>query len=68
MISLLKSRQDKPEEKTEPSLTFKITIKSSIGSVVKQKNVKVDSRSDADIEAVEMIKQLGLKKATYKIS
>lgn len=77
MISLLKSRQSKPkpeskivnyEKKVEGRFSFKITIVSSIGSVVARQNVKVDSKSDANIKAVEMIDKLGLKKATYKIS
>ncbi len=68
MISLLKSRQNKTEIKVEPKFSFKITITSSIGSIVKTQNVKVDSKSDANIKAQEMIKDLGLKKATYKIS
>ncbi len=56
------------EKKKEGSLRFKITITSSIGSVVKTENVKVDTRSDADTIAVDLIKELGLKKAKYKIS
>lgn len=68
MITLLKAKQDKSTEKVEPCLSFRITITSSIGSVVKTVNVKVDSKSEANILAQEMIKQLGLKKATYKIS
>lgn len=68
MISLLKSRQDKPKVEPEGKLRLKITIKSSIGSIVKQVNVKVDSRSEADAEAINIIKELGLKKTTYKIS
>lgn len=68
MISLLKSRQDKPVEKTEGKLSFKIVITSSIGSIIKQVNVKVDSKSDAELEAHKIIKRLKLKKATYKIS
>ncbi len=68
MTSLLKSRQDKPRIESEGKLRFKITIKSSIGSIVKQINVKVDSRSEADAEAINIIKKLGLKKTTYKIS
>ena len=58
----------KAEIKTEGTLRFKITITSSIGSVVKTSNVKVDSRSEADTIAVDLIKELGLKKAKYKIS
>ena len=58
----------KAEIKTEGTLRFKITITSSIGSVVKTENVKVDTRSDADTIAVDLIKELGLKKAKYKIS
>lgn len=58
----------KPEMKTEGRFRFKITITSSIGSIVARKTVKVDSKDAADIEAREMIEKLGLKKATYKIS
>ena len=68
MVSLLKSRQDKSVEKADGKFSFKITITSSIGSIVKMQNVKVDSKSDADKEAQAMIKDLRLKKATYKIS
>lgn len=81
MISLLKTRQNKPEKKAEPTaktvnyekktegkFTFKITIISSIGSIVARQNIKADSKSDAAIEAQKMIEKLGQKKATYKIS
>jgi hypothetical protein len=68
MKSLLKSRQDKPEEKTDGKFSFKIIITSSIGSVVTQKNVKVNSMNDADLAAQNLIKLLGLKRATYKIT
>ena len=33
-----------------------------------EKNVHVDSRSEVDLLANEMIRNLGLRKATYKIS
>lgn len=56
------------EKKTEGKFGFKITITSSIGSTVATRNVKVDSRGQADIMAGKIIEQLGLKKATYKIS
>ncbi len=56
------------EMQTEGKLSFKITITSSIGSVVATQNVKVHIRNDADLMARKMIEQLGLKKATYKIS
>lgn len=56
------------EMQAEGMLRFKITITSSIGSIVATRNVKVDSRGQADIMAGEIIEQLGLKKATYKIS
>lgn len=68
MLSLLKSRQDKPEEKAGSEFSFNVTITSSIGSVVARQNVKVDSKSEAEVEAQKMIDKLGLKKATYKIS
>lgn len=51
-----------------PKFNFKITITSSIGSKVAEKTVKVGSKGEAEAEAQEVIKQLGLKKATYKIS
>lgn len=47
---------------------FKITITSSIGSKATEFKVKVDSKADAEIEAQKKITELGLKKATYKIS
>lgn len=56
------------EMKTEGQFRFKIIITSSIGSVVAQKNVKMNSRSDADLAAQNLIKLLGLKRATYKIT
>lgn len=68
MISLLKSRQDEPKEKIDGKFSFKIVVKSSVGSVVARQNVKVNSKSDANIIAQNMIDKLGLKKATYKIS
>jgi hypothetical protein len=51
-----------------PKFNFKITITSSIGSKIAEKTVKVGSKGEAEAEAQEVIKQLGLKKATYKIS
>ena len=68
MISLLKSRQDKPEIKENIKIKFKITVTSSIGSEVAVKNVSVDSRPEADLQATKLIRDLGLKRATYKIS
>ncbi len=75
MISIMKRDKVKPksiivdhEMKTDGKFSFKITITSSIGSIVARQDVKVDSRSDANIKAQAMIKDLGLKKATYKIS
>lgn len=56
------------EIQTDGKFRFKVTIKSSIGSVVATKNVKVDSKSDAHIAAQKLIDLLGLKKASYKIS
>ena len=68
MISLLK--QNKPEPKPDPGIKikFKITIMSSIGSKAAEKNVHVNSKSEADLLANKMIRDLGLKRATYKIS
>ncbi len=68
MISLLKRKPIEPVIEPVNKLRFKITITSSIGSIVKTKNVMVDSRSEADAEAIKIIEELGIKKATYKIS
>ena len=68
MISLLKRKPVEPEIKTGIKIKFKITVTSSIGSKVAEKTVSVDSRSEADLLATKMIRDLGLKKATYKIS
>ncbi len=71
MVEILKSKQPKTvklESEVDNKIKFKITIKSSIGSIVKEKNVHVDSRSEVDLLANKMIRDLGLKKATYKIS
>jgi len=68
MISLLKSKQSKPEASPGIKIKFKITIISSIGSKAAEKDVHVDSRGEADLLANKMIRDLGLKKATYKIS
>lgn len=68
MIFLVKQKEDEVEEKAESTFSFTITITSSVGSIVARQTVKVDSRSDAEIEAGKIIKKLGLKKATYKIS
>lgn len=68
MISIMKSNQPKSEVKTEIKIKFKIIVTSSIGSKVAEKTVEVDSRSEADLQANKLIRNLGLKKATYKIS
>jgi len=49
-------------------IKFKITVTSLIGSKVAEMRVEVDSRSEADLLACKMIRDLGLKRATYKIS
>lgn len=68
MISIMK--RDKPKSEVKPGIKikFKITIMSSIGSVAAEKNVSVDSKGEADLLAGKLIRDLGLKKATYKIS
>lgn len=68
MISLLERNKPKPEVESDIKIKFKVTIKSSIGSIIKEKDIYVDSRPEADLLACKMIKDLGLKKATYKIS
>jgi hypothetical protein len=56
------------EIKTEGTLGFKVTIINSLGATAAQFNVRGDSKTCAEIAAQKMIKQLGLKKAKYKIS
>lgn len=68
MISLLKRKPIEPEVKAGIKIKFKITVKSSIGSVVAERIVQVDTMSEANLLATKMIRDLGLKKATYKIS
>lgn len=68
MVSLLKRNKPKPQVEPGVKIKFKITIISSIGSKAAEKNVHLDSRSEADLMASKMIRDLGLKKATYKIS
>ena len=62
------TKKAEAEMQTEGKLRFKITITSLIGSVVAVKNVKVDSKSEANTEAQKLMDLLGIKKATYKIS
>ena len=69
MVSLLKRNKPKPELKpVNTKIKFKITIMSSIGSKVAEKKVHVDSRGEADILAGQMIRDLGIRRATYKLS
>ncbi|MCK4792801.1 MAG: hypothetical protein KAV87_54230 [Desulfobacteraceae bacterium] len=69
MTTLLRRNKPKPELKPpNTKIKFKITVKSSIGSVVAEKNVLVDIRGEADLLANKLIRDLGLKKATYKLS
>lgn len=68
MISLVKRKPVEPVVKAGIKIKFKITVTSSIGSKVAEKTVEVDTRSEADLQATKMIRDLGLKKATYKIS
>ena len=60
---------DHPELKSlNTKIKFKVTITSSIGSKIAEKNVHVDSRDEADLLAKELIRDIGIKRATYKIS
>ncbi len=69
MVSLLQKKKSKePTGKLGPKLNFKVKIISSIGATAAMFNAKVDSKSGAILEAQNKIKELGLKKATYKIS
>lgn len=56
-----------PAVQTEGKLGFKVTIINSIGCTVKTLNLHVDGKGDAEAAARETIKQLRLKKATFKI-
>lgn len=67
MMSLLKPKPQ-PEPEPAPLLNFKITITSSIGTEVKKWDVKVSSRSEADLIAQNEITRRKLKKATYRIN
>ena len=55
-------------DKQDGKLNLKITITSSIGTKITVFTAKVDTRSEADLLACKKIRELGLKKATYKIS
>ena len=68
MISIMKRDKVKPKVKPDTKIKFKIIVTSSIGSKVAEKNVEVNSRSEVDLLANKLIRDLGLKKATYKIS
>ncbi len=69
MVSLLRKKEPKePTVNLGPKLNFKVKIISSIGATAATFNAKVDSKSGAILEAQNKIKDLGLKKATYKIS
>ena len=68
MVSLLKQNKIKPQVEPGVKIKFKITVTSSIGSKAAEKDVCVDSRNEADLMANKMIRDLGLKRATYKIS
>lgn len=68
MISILKPVVAEPKPALDTKIKFKITIMSSIGSKAAEKNIHVDSKSEANILANKMIRDLGLKKATYKLS
>lgn len=69
MITLLRRNKPKPELKPpNTKIKFKITVKSSIGTVAAEKNISVDSKSEADLLAGKLIRDLGIKRATYKLS
>ena len=68
MISILKPNRPEPKTELATKIKFKITITSSIGSVVATKNVSVDTRGEADLLARKLIRDLGIKRGTYKLS
>ncbi len=69
MITLL--GRNKPKSELKPPNTkikFRITVTSSIGSKIAEKNVSVDTKGEADLLAGKLIRDLGIKRATYKLS
>ena len=56
-----------PAAKEEGKLRFKVAIINTIGSTVTTLNLHVDGKGEAEVVALKTIKQLGLKKATFKI-
>lgn len=67
MISLLKPNQHKPKTKPGIKINFKVAVISSIGSKAAEFKVQADSKAEAGLLANEKIRELGLKRATYKI-
>ena len=57
-----------PAVQAEGKLRFKVAIINSMGSTVSTLNLQVDGKGEATAAAKETIKQLGLKKAKYKIT
>ena len=57
-----------PAVQTEGKLRFKVAIINSMGSTVSTLNLHVDGKGEAEEAAKKAIKQLGLKKATHKIT
>ena len=68
MISMLKSRQEKPEIKPGLKIKFHVVVTSSFGSKAVEFNIEADSKDQADLLARKQIRKLGFKGASYKIS
>lgn len=68
MISMLKSRQEKPGIKPGLKIKFHVVVTSSIGSKAAEFNIQADSKDQAELLAQRKIRELGLKRAKVKIS
>lgn len=68
MISLLESKQSKPEIKLGLKIKFNVVVKNSMGSKVATFSVDADSKLGADILARKQIRKLGFVGISYKIS
>lgn len=68
MISMLKSRQEKPGIKPGLKIKFHIVVTSSLGSKAAEFNIEADSKDRAGLLAQKQIRKLGLNKVRLKIS
>lgn len=54
--------------KLNTKIKFNILVFNGIGRKIAKFNVEADTKAEADLLARKQIRQLGLKKATHKIS